>query len=167
MTHILVAYASKHGSTEEVASAIGEQLRDAGNEVDVRSAAVVTDVESYDAVVLGGSLYMGRWHPDAREFLRHHRAVAAERTLAVFALGSRTLEEHDLADSRQQLDKALEQLDIRPNLVTVFGGVIDPGKLRFPLNRIPRSDARDWTAIAAWANEVGAQSSAARQSEPV
>jgi menaquinone-dependent protoporphyrinogen oxidase len=166
MRRTLVAYASKHGSTEEVARAIGAQLRDAGHHVDIRDAAVVTDVESYDAVVVGGSLYMGRWHADARVFLRHHRAALEERPLAVFALGSRTLAEHDVADSRRQLDNALERLDIHPKLVTVFGGVIEPAKLRFPLNRMPQSDARDWTAIAAWAGEVATRLSDSRQTEP-
>jgi menaquinone-dependent protoporphyrinogen oxidase len=165
MTRTLVAYASKHGSTEEVARVIGARLCDAGHNVDIRDAATVTDVEPYDAVVLGGSLYMGRWHADAREFLRHHRIAVEERPLAVFALGSRTLDEHDVADSRRQLDNALEHLDLHPNLVTVFGGVVDPAKLRFPLNRIPPSDARDWTAIAAWAADVAAELSDSRQVE--
>jgi menaquinone-dependent protoporphyrinogen oxidase len=167
MTRTLVAYASKHGSTEEVARAIGARLHDAGHQVDVRDAAIVTDVEPYDAVVLGGSLYMGRWHADARELLRHWRAALDERPLAIFALGSRTLDEHDVAGSRRQLDNALEHLDIHPKLVAVFGGVIDPGKLRFPLSRIPPSDARDWTAIAAWAGEVALQCSESRQAQPV
>jgi menaquinone-dependent protoporphyrinogen oxidase len=167
MTRTLVAYASKHGSTEEVAYAIGAHLRDAGHDVDIRDAAVVTDVEPYDAVVLGGSLYMGRWHGDAREFLRHHRSAVEERPLAVFALGSRTLDEHDVADSRRQLNNALEHLDVHPKLVTVFGGVVEPAKLRFPLNRLPQSDARDWTAIAAWAEEVAAQCSDSHRATPV
>jgi menaquinone-dependent protoporphyrinogen oxidase len=167
MTRTLVAYASKHGSTEEVARAIGARLRDAGHHVDLRDAAIVTDVEPYDAVVLGGSLYMGRWHADARVFLRHSRAAVEKRPLAVFALGSRTLDEHDVADSRRQLDNALERLDIHPTLVTVFGGVVEPAKLRFPLNRLPQSDARDWTAIAAWTDEVAAQLSDSRQAQPV
>ncbi|MDX6451278.1 MAG: menaquinone-dependent protoporphyrinogen oxidase [Gaiellaceae bacterium] len=167
MRRTLVAYASKHGSTEEVARAIGARLRDGGQDVDIRDAAIVTDVAPYDVVVLGGSLYMGRWHADARVFLRHHRAALEERLLAVFALGSRTLDEHDVADSRRQLDNALERLDIHPNLVTMFGGVIEPAKLRFPLNRMPQSDARDWAAIGAWAGEVSTQPFDSRQTEPV
>jgi menaquinone-dependent protoporphyrinogen oxidase len=167
MTRTLVAYASKHGSTEEVARAIGAHLGDAGHHVDIRDAAIVTDVEPYDAVVLGGSLYMGRWHADARAFLRHWRAAVEERPLAVFALGSRTLDEHDVADSRRQLDNSLDHLHIHPQLVTVFGGVVDPAKLRFPLNRVPPSDARDWTAIAAWAGEVATQCSDSRQTQSV
>jgi menaquinone-dependent protoporphyrinogen oxidase len=119
---------------------------------DVRRAAEVEDLAFYDGVVLGGSLYFGRWHDDTRAFLNRFRTALADRPLAVFALGPKTTSAEDLAESRAQLDRALG--DAEPTTVAVFGGVIDPAKLRFPLNRMPASDARDWTAIAAWADEV-------------
>ncbi len=154
MTRTLVAYASKHGSTEEVARAIGSFLRDAGHDVDIRDASVVTDVEHYDCVVLGGALYMGRWHADARGFLRRHRVALEERALAVFALGPLTLADGHVAGSRKQLGKALTHLGVHPQFVTVFGGVVDPEELRFPFNHMLKSDARDWAQIEAWAGEV-------------
>jgi menaquinone-dependent protoporphyrinogen oxidase len=157
MTHTLVLYASRHGSTEEVARWIGSHLRDAGHDVDVRDAAVAPDVEPYDAVIIGGSLYMGRWHADARAFLRRHRAALDERGLAVFALGPLTLEGDQATDSRKQLGNALRHLGVHPQFVTVFGGVVDPKKLHFPFNRMPATDARDSSEIAAWAGEVALQ----------
>jgi hypothetical protein len=44
--------------------------------------------------------------------------------------------------------------EVKPYAVAVFGGVIDPHSLRFPFNRFPASDARDWGAIRAWATEL-------------
>jgi menaquinone-dependent protoporphyrinogen oxidase len=167
MTRTLVAYASKHGSTEEVARAIGSFLRDADHHVDVRDVEAVTDVEPYDAVVLGASLYMGRVHAGARTFLRNHHAALEERSLAVFALGPLTLEKEQVAGSRKQLDKALEHLGVDPQLVTVFGGVVDPKQLHFPLNRMPKTDARDWSAIEAWAGDVALRFSTRVRAEPV
>jgi menaquinone-dependent protoporphyrinogen oxidase len=154
MIRTLVAYASKHGSTEEVARAIGSFLRDAGHEVDIRDAAAVADVEPYDCVVLGGALYMGRWHTDARNFLRRHRVALEERALAVFALGPLKLEDDQVAGSRKQLGKTFTHLGAHPRFVTVFGGVVDPEKLHFPFSHMPKSDARDWSEIEAWAGEV-------------
>ena len=151
----LVAYGSKRGSTKEVAEALAKQLGDGGREVELRPAADVDDVTAYDNVVLGGSLYFGHWHEDAVRFLSKHRRELAERPVAVFALGPKTSESKDLADSRAQLDKALQKApEVEPRTVALFGGVIDPTKLRFPLSRMPASDARDWDAITAWANEV-------------
>ena len=149
---ILVAYASKRGSTAEVATFVGKRLRERGLVVDVRKAAEVEDLAFYDGVVLGGSLYFGRWHDDAASFLKRFRAALADRPLAVFALGPKTASPQDLAESQAQLDRALG--DVEPTTLAVFGGVIDPTTLRFPLNRMPASDARDWTAIAGWTDEV-------------
>jgi menaquinone-dependent protoporphyrinogen oxidase len=149
---ILVAYASKRGSTAEVATFVGRRLRERGLVADVRKAAEVENLAFYDGVVLGGSIYFGRWHDDAASFLKRFEAALEERALAVFALGPKTASPDDLAESQAQLDRALGHAD--PTTVAVFGGVIDPEKLRFPFNRLPASDARDWTAIAAWADEV-------------
>lgn len=150
---ILVAYATKHGSTREVAHAIAATLREDGREVELHEAADAVDVSRYEGVILGGSLYVGRWHPDARRFLHRHGAALGHVTLAVFALGPRTLSEHDVAESRTQLDRSLNGVD--PARVAIFGGVVDPKTFSFPLNRLPASDARDWDAISAWASDVG------------
>ena len=75
--------------------------------------------------------------------------------VAVFAIGPLTAEEHDLEGSRGQLEQALAAgPEVKPIAIAVFGGVVDPAKLRFPLSRMPRSDARDWDAIHAWADEL-------------
>ncbi|WP_407836593.1 flavodoxin domain-containing protein [Streptomyces sp. DSM 116496] len=63
---VLVAYGSKHGATAGIAEEIGRSLRDDGFEVVVAPAQDVDDVRGYDGVVLGGSLYAGRWNNRAR-----------------------------------------------------------------------------------------------------
>ena len=155
--HILVAYATKHGSTKEVAEAIATALRAQGHRVDVSNAAGVGDVDRYDTVVVGGALYTGRWHRDAVTFLKRHQPALRHVSLAVFAMGPKTLADADIAAARAQLDRALARFpQLEPASVAIFGGVIDPKKLRFPFKRMPASDARDWSAIEAWATEVGA-----------
>jgi menaquinone-dependent protoporphyrinogen oxidase len=153
--HILVGYASKHGSTIEVAEAIATLLRDGGHEVDVRAAANVRELDAYSGIVLGGALYMGHWHKDAVRFLEQHGHALEAIPLAVFAIGPKTLAEVEVAASRKQLDRALATIpDLTPATVAVFGGVVDPTKLRFPFKRMAASDARDWDAIAGWGREV-------------
>jgi menaquinone-dependent protoporphyrinogen oxidase len=152
---VLVAYATKAGSTREVADAVARTLREHGLEADLRPAAEVGTLEPYTAVVLGTALYAGRVHKEGRRFLRRHHDALAERSLAVYAMGPQTLAEKDVAASRSQLDHALDRYpELQIATVAVFGGVIDPGKLRFPFNRMPATDARDWTAIRAWADRV-------------
>jgi menaquinone-dependent protoporphyrinogen oxidase len=152
MKRCLVAYASKHGSTEDVAREIASTLRRGGNIVYVHDAETVADLSGYDAVVLGGALYMGRWHRDARAFVQlHHEALARVR-FAVFALGPASMDKE--AGSLKQLQHALDHAHVEPDTVAIFGGVVDPAKLRFPFNHMPKIDARDWPAIERWALEV-------------
>lgn len=145
---ILVAYASEHGSTREVAAAVAARLRETELDVELRPAGEVSDLTSYRGVVLGGAIYVGRLHPEAVGFLHRHHAALAVLPIAVFALGPRTLEPSDLAASRKQLVRALEkEPNVDPYEIAVFGGVIAPQQLRFPLNHLHASDARDWDDI--------------------
>ena len=154
---ILVAFASKHGSTVEVAEVIASSLTEHGLQVDFRRADDVEDDAGYGGVVLGGALYMGRLHRDARRFLHRHRETLAALPFAVFAMGPKTLDPKDVASSRAQLEHALDKVpEAEPFTVAIFGGVVDPHELDFPFNRMPATDARDWDAIHAWADEIAA-----------
>ncbi len=152
---LLVAYATKHGSTQQVADAIAATLRTKGIAVETRSAADVTDLYSYDGVVLGAALYMGRIHADARRFLRRHCKALEGMPLAVFAMGPLTDQESQVEGSRKQLQHALSKLPrVQPVATAIFGGVVDPSELQFPFNHMPASDARNWEQIERWALEI-------------
>lgn len=49
---VLIAYASKHGSTREIAERIAEKLRQMGKQAETSSVDTVSDPESFEA--LGG-----------------------------------------------------------------------------------------------------------------
>ena len=56
---VLVVYASKHGSTEQVARKVAEKLRDAGYTTRVERARAVKHLDGCRSVVVGGSLSQG------------------------------------------------------------------------------------------------------------
>jgi len=154
---VLIAYASKHGSTCEVAEAVGERLRTHGITVFVRSARDVASLDGYDGIVVGSAIYTGRLHADARSFLHRHHREFAVRPLAVFALGPRTLAPEEVASSEAQLAAGLaKEPDVHPLTTALFGGAFDPSQHHFPLSRVAASDVRDWAAIDAWADSVAA-----------
>ena len=161
---ILVAYATRYGSTQEVAEAVAETLRESGLEVDLQPMREVRSLEGYGAVVVGAALYMYRWHKDARRFLSRHRKALVELPVAVFALGpvKDPRDEEEWQNSRDQLDKELaKHAWLKPVAVEILGGKFDPALLRFPLNVFagsePASDIRDWEAIRAWAGDLAAK----------
>jgi menaquinone-dependent protoporphyrinogen oxidase len=168
-TSVLVAYATRYGSTQEVAEAIAATLREAGLEVEIQPMREVQTLAGCDAVVLGAPIYIGRWHKDAHRFLSRHREALMTRPVAVFALGPLHDDEEEMQDTRAQLGKELAKYSwLTPVAVEMFVGKYDPAKLRFPdsllisfpaspLKQMPASDLRDWTAIRAWAGKLVTQ----------
>lgn len=163
-TSVLVGYATRYGSTQEVAEAVAAALRERGLAVDLQPMRQVRTLAGYRAVVLGAPLFMFRWHKDALRFLSRHRNALTERPVAVFALGPvhDPYDEQEWQDSRAQLDKALAEFPwLAPVALEVFGGKYDPATLRFPISlfagKEPASDLRDWTAIRTWASHLAAK----------
>jgi len=166
-TSILVTYATRYGSTREVAETIGARLRESGFDADVRPVREVRSVDGYDAVVLGAPLYIGSLLKDAVAFLGHHRVALQQLPVAVFALGPISTDE-SMEDARTQLDTALAKTPwLSPAARQVFVGKYDPVKLRFvdkaiavlpasPLHGVGPHDERDWAAIGAWAQALPA-----------
>ena len=81
---VLIAYATKCGSTAEVAEAVGEELASGGLDVDVRPTAQVDHVAEYSAVVVGCPILWASPHSDAVGLLHRHRAVLARLPVAYF-----------------------------------------------------------------------------------
>lgn len=158
---ILVAYATRYGSTQEVAEAVAATLRERGLEVVIQPMREVRTLDQYGGVVLGAPLYMFHWHKDALHFLARHREALKQRPVAVFALGPWHDEEKEYQEVRKQLDKELAKFPwLTPKAIAIFGGKFDPQKLTFPHNMIPAlknmpaSDIRNWTVIRAWASDL-------------
>jgi menaquinone-dependent protoporphyrinogen oxidase len=84
---VLVAFASRTGSTAGIAEVIARGLRNAGLEVDCRPAGDVADVTPYDAVVLGSGVFLPHRGSDGGGFLVRHGAVLKSRALWLFCAG--------------------------------------------------------------------------------
>ncbi len=165
---ILVAYATRYGSTQEVAEAVAATLRKQGLGVDTQAVRKVRSLAGYRAIVLGVPLYMGSMPKDAQKFLQLHQTTLEQMPVAIFALGP-TLDppdEREWQETRAQLDKALAKFAwLRPVTIEMFGGKFDPAKFNIPhrlisalpaspLHNLPASDIRDWDAIHAWASDL-------------
>ena len=164
-TTILVAYATRYGSTKEVAETVAATLGEQGLEVEVKTAREVRSLDGYGAVVLGTPLYMGALFKDVRALLELNQAALEQTPLALFALGPVSAAD-GVEGSRQQLDTALAKLPwLSPVAMEVFVGKYDPAKLGWkdrmiaalpasPLHGEPAHDERDWEAIRGWARAM-------------
>jgi menaquinone-dependent protoporphyrinogen oxidase len=83
MTKILIAYVTNSGSTAEVAQLIAREIGQTGAQVDVLPIEEVSDLSSYQALVLGAPMILG-WHRKALAFIRKQRVALQQLPLAVF-----------------------------------------------------------------------------------
>lgn len=159
---ILVAYASKMGSTAEVAAAIGQTLTERGANVEVRSMQEVVDLSQYRAVVAGSAIRGGKWLPEAMDFLRANRLELSRKPFAAFmvciTLGSANEKYREGVKAWMDPVRSI----VRPASEGHFAGKLDLNQVPFGFNSLafraavamgalPKGDHRDWTAIRAWA----------------
>jgi menaquinone-dependent protoporphyrinogen oxidase len=159
---LLVAYASKYGSTAEVAEVIGKELGRQNYEVKVKPVDEVEDPTSYDGFVIGSALYAGGWLKPAAEFLRANQELLATRPVWLFSSGPTGegdpneimggwIFPEDLAEVREA---------IKPRDVILFHGHIDLDRLSSGEKMIIKSvkatvgDYRDWLVIRTWARMI-------------
>jgi menaquinone-dependent protoporphyrinogen oxidase len=164
MTRLLVAYATKHESTAEIAQAIGTVLRTTTPaQVDVMPVNDAPAPSSYDAVVLGSAVYMAQWQPEAAAYLRTHADALARRPLWLFSSGP--IGEPGSPSTQQgwlfPQDLLPLARSLNPRDFAVFAGRLDPAGLTLlergvmKLVRAPAGDFRDWDLIRAWAERIG------------
>ncbi|CAM5481229.1 flavodoxin [Streptomyces spiroverticillatus] len=157
---VLVAYATKNGSTEEIARTVARTLDKEGVFAEPRAASEVADVREYDAVVLGSGLYAGRWLKDARRLAARQRTALAARPVWLFSSGpldpsAGEREIPPVGGARRIRDR----VDARGH--ATFGGCLEPGAqgrmARMIVEQGKGGDFRDFDAIAAWAHGIAAE----------
>lgn len=168
MNKILVTYASRTGSTAEIAQAMGKTLREHGADVDVLPVESVKSLAPYDAVVAGSAIQGGAWLPEAVDFLRTHQVELAQKPFAAFLVCmTLAMKQASAKDSVVRWMEPIRRI-ANPMSEGYFAGVLDlskiPGRLDRWLFRISvligvwtEGDHRDWNAIQNWTENVAAQ----------
>lgn len=155
---ILVAYATRAGSTAEVARTVGERLCAAGLKAEVKPVERGLSVHGCDAVVLGSCIRYGAWLGEMTGFVAAQRDALARLPLAIFTLHMQALGD-DAASraTRARYTQPVRAL-VNPRHEAFFAGRIDPATLSFfermavKMVKSPVGDRRDWAAVQAWAD---------------
>lgn len=159
---VLIAYASKCGSTGEVAQAIADELTRRGQTVEVKLAHKVTSLVGYSAVMVGSAIRMGNWLPEALKFVEQNAAELQRMPTAFFTV--HMLNTDESAASRQARVSYLDGVHkfmTTPNEV-FFAGKLELAKMswldRFISTAMKAQDEdnRDWNAIRSWVQTVWA-----------
>lgn len=166
---ILVAVASRHGSTMEMGQAIGGRLGDAGHAIVVAAVTTAGDLSEYDAFVIGSATYRGHWMRDATSFVREHVGILAERPTWLFSSGPLVDETDDQRRGDQLIAAEPSEVAGLAALVharghRVFFGELDPNRLGireralralpFVGARLAEGDFRDLGDLEGWADRI-------------
>jgi menaquinone-dependent protoporphyrinogen oxidase len=166
---VLIAYATRGGSTCEVAQTLGAAFQEADMSSQILSVEQVRSIPTGTILVLGAPLYMGRFPKEFYRFLHAHHADLAASQCWCFVLGPTRTEPADFAAAKQQALRQFARFGwFHPVEIQVFGGRWNVATLSFPfslarylpmnpLGKIPPSDIRDWPAIRAWAQGIAGQ----------
>lgn len=160
---VLVAHASRLGSTREIAERVAATIGRRG--IETRTAAVSEPIDpaEYDAVVIGSAVYAGHWMTEAVEFVRRHREALGGRPVWLFSSGPVGATATKYPPVVPPEIAELEHL-VGARGHRTFAGALDRSAIdaagfglamRFIAKRlVPEGDYRDWEDIDAWAEAI-------------
>lgn len=162
---VLVSAASRNGSTEEIAGAIGDVLRSRGFEVALTPPGDVGVLTGFDAVVLGSAVYTGHWLAPAIGLAQRIGTELSGPPVWLFSAGpvgdpSRKLVQQMGADP-VDLPEVVAATRAREH--RMFPGKLDRHDVRglqragLLLFRGLEGDFRDWSAVREWAGSIADQ----------
>ncbi|NTV35869.1 MAG: hypothetical protein HGA53_02855 [Anaerolineaceae bacterium] len=166
---LLLAYASRAGSTSEVVDRMAEDLRSAGLDVDVKRVQVVRSLQGYDAVVVGTPIRMYNPLKEAMKFASTFQPELQALPTACFSTGLAM--QIDTPLNREAAEKFIAPLValLQPKAVGLFPGKLEFANLDLPWrwifgmsskgkgevvtggNTMREGDYRDWEEMKTWA----------------
>lgn len=124
MTKILIGYGTTEGQTARIAEYIADVIRGQGHEAQVLDLKRSKDVplDGTDAVVIGGSIHMGKHEESVGDFVRKNRGALERLPSAFFSV---SLAAHgDMENARAYVENFEQQTGWRPTQVGYFGGAL-------------------------------------------
>ena len=157
---ILIAYASKCGSTTEIARSMGKVLVEKGYEVDILPVNQVKSMDGYDGILAGSAVRVGAWLPEAVDFVKDNQTTMQKIPTAIFTVHGLNWENTSASEAlRKNYTNAIKQV-ITPVDEVFFAGKIDYSTMTFLEKMLCKTvkaaeeDRRDWGVINGWAAEI-------------
>lgn len=169
---VVVAAASRHGSTIEIADRLIATLSrelPVGWNVRQGELADLRTFDNADAVVLGSAVYLGHWLRPALKTLQY---VKGNPSLGLWVFSSGPVSDETGDNARViAADKLVESGEVVDH--AVFAGRLNTSELswweRLPAKAVHATsgDWRDWQAIDEWAVAIAAALAAATTGTPL
>ena len=122
MTKIMIGYGTTEGQTARIADQLADGMRSHGFEVDAVDLTQSSNVQldGYEAVIVGGSIHMGKHQEEVADFVRKNRAALERLPSAFFSV---SLAAHgDMANAEAYVTNFEQQTGWHPTKVGLFSG---------------------------------------------
>jgi menaquinone-dependent protoporphyrinogen oxidase len=158
---VLVTYATRAGSTIDIADSISFCVSQQGYVVDLMHVSSVENLSDYSTIVIGSAIRMGNVTPEVKRFVQTNKEALQDKPTAYF-IACLTLHE-DTPENRAKVKDYLIPLReiVTPFAEGYFAGKMDYAKLkpfsRFAAKRMvkaPEGDFRDWEDIRRWSTTL-------------
>lgn len=153
---ILIAYATRGGTTQGLAEAIARVMREKGALFEVRPVEQIRDLSAYRAVVLGSGVRDEKWLPEAIHFVSDHQQTLAKLPLVYFLVYSQLLQEFP-----QRIEEVLGHLsEVRRTAEPIEVAIFSrdqrsvPPQMLVNARAIPQGKWSGWEPISSWAERV-------------
>ncbi len=169
-SRILITYDTKHGATATVAKMIFDTICATASGAASVDLVFVENldpaaIESYDAVIIGSPIYMGKWLRGITRLLRGHHAALAKVNSAFFITCTYIKEDGNVPPLddivKMYMDPVLSKYsDIEPVSLGVLAGEFEFSELYFfewflmKISGFEEGDFIDKAKVDAWATEV-------------
>jgi menaquinone-dependent protoporphyrinogen oxidase len=174
---LLVATASKHGSTHEIGVHIATAISRVAPTIEtdtidlhaINEGTQELALGDFDAFVIGSPVYYGHWLDDARRFVDRHAALLSRVPVWLFSagpLGNPPRPAENTIDASEEVERTKAREHV------VFSGVLDRQRLGFGERAVvlalhaAEGDFRDWAQIDEWARKIGVELSNQVRVEP-
>ncbi len=179
----LIVYGTRYGATESTSAEIAKVLSAEGIDVKVANAKEekIKDISSYDLIVIGTGVAMGRWTGEIEGFVKRFGPTLSQKKWALFVSTSKLMAERQLKEKpnaveetrKYDIDDKVAKFDLHPISIGFFSGALNTNKMNFLTRRMFGGfikqemgkdgfvetepgvyDMRNWDEIRAWAKEL-------------
>lgn len=160
---ILIAFASKYGSTRETSEFIKKLLEEKNHTVEVKDVSEVDNL-NYDFVILGSSVKIGKILPEAKNFLKKFADdfTNVKSTFFIHCVSAKEESIENQKEIKNFVDPVKEVM--KPvSEPGIFAGKVDYSKIAWiwkkmakvdKTGKMEEGDFRNWDEIKKWVNEL-------------
>jgi len=179
----LIVHGTRYGATASTSEEIANVLRGEGFDVKVVNAKQekISDLASYELIIVGSGMQMGRWTGEAQDFLKRFQKELSQKKVAIFASTMKSVAEREgkkddvQKERKMSIDDIVVKYSLTPISTGFFGGVLDFNKMNIIMRRTmgflkPQLEKdgfketqpgfyelRDWEEIRSWAKELASK----------